>query len=147
MLPYVHARRPLLLSARVISLLLCLLVRTVVAFPGVDGTFTVTEEWSVTLEYTDFADTFTGTKHFEGTQSGTVHVSNGQFQIIDRTGIAWSAPGQNQSLKSRSVSMNGGNYSIRGGYVFAPGFGTKAYGLVFGGCFAVKVPLVDGRDR
>ena len=144
MLPYVHARRPLLLSARVISLLLCLLVRTVVAFPGVDGTFTVTEEWSVTLEYTDFADTFTGTKHFEGTQSGTVHVSNGQFQIIDRTGIAWSAPGQNQSLKSRSVSMNGGNYSIRGGYVFAPGFGTKAYGLVFGGCFAVKVPLVDG---
>jgi hypothetical protein len=110
---------------------------------AVTGTFRVTETWSARLEYNRFGrDRFTGTRTFSGTQSGTIRIVDGRYQILDRAGIDWSSPGRD--LKRRTLTLDEFSHCIDGDYPFAPVFGAQAYGLVFLGCFAVKVPLVDG---
>jgi hypothetical protein len=107
----------------------------------VSGTYRVTESWVVTLEYDHFAG-YTGTKHFSGKQTGTLVITDGAYKLINQTGVTISS--MNASLLSRTIYSYYGGAGISGDYPFAPAYGAGAYGLVFLGCFAVKVPLVDG---
>ncbi|NOS70319.1 MAG: hypothetical protein HOP33_10355 [Verrucomicrobia bacterium] len=109
-----------------------------------DGTYNVSESWTVTLDYSGFADPpFTGTRTFSGTQTGTIIVNNGHYALIDKIGLQWTAPGS--SYTNRTISLNGGVYRISSStYALAPAYGSKAYMLAFMGCFAVKVALIDG---
>ena len=106
---------------------------------AVDGTFTATESWSVTLDYSNWGDSYTGTQHFSGTQSGTIVIVDGNYTLLDRSGVAWASPGLD--LKSRSISGDATSYRISGNYIFGPGF---SRGIVFLGAFVVSVPLVVG---
>lgn len=136
-------RRPQPTCLLACALALLLAGGAVAVAQQMDGTYNVTEKWTVTLQYDRFgANNFIGTKTFSGTETGQIVVNNGQYKIIDRTGIAWSYPGRD--LKARSISDYGYAFHVSGDYVFAPGYGVSAYGLVFMGCFAKKVPLIDG---
>ena len=80
-----------------------LLVILVIALPAwaVDGTFKVTETWDVTLEYSDWGSSgYTGTKHFSGTQTGTIVITDGSYTLLDKSGVRWASPGQD--LTSRT---------------------------------------------
>jgi hypothetical protein len=109
---------------------------------GISGTYNVTESWSVTLAYSHFAGSYTGTKYFSGNQTGTLVITEGSYTLINQTGVVVS--GLDPSIMSRSIYFSGGGYVINGDYPFVPAYGTQAYGLAFLGCFAVKVSLVDG---
>lgn len=109
---------------------------------ALDGVFTVTEDWSVTLEYDNFAGgRFTGVKHFSGRETGTLVIHNGDYKLINRTGLQIQG---NDRLLARSIDCFGDSCSIDGYYAFGPGYNARAYGILFLGCFVVKVPLVDG---
>jgi hypothetical protein len=108
---------------------------------AVDGTYTVTERWTVTIEYDRF-EGFTGTKVYRGTQTGTIRVVNGRYVALDRSGVAWASPGRN--LKGRSMYYDGFSYHISGDFVFAPAYGQTVRGIVFLGAFVVSVPFRDG---
>jgi len=109
---------------------------------ALDGAFKASETWSVTLEYSDYGTGFTGTKNFTGTQTGTIIITADQYTLLDKSGVHWSAPGED--LTSRSIYYSGNSYSVSGSYVFAPAFGSSARGIVFLGGFVVSVPLLDG---
>ena len=79
-----------------------LLCHALTASAAINGTFTVTETWSVTLYYDDFAGGFTGTRRYSGTQTGTLRITNGEYDILDRTGVQWASPGRD--LKGRSLT-------------------------------------------
>jgi len=110
---------------------------------AVDGTFKVTEKWSVTLTYSGF-----GPRTIAGSNGSA---ANRPARSWSRTAITGSTmpPAYHWSegdldLMGRQISGGSGGYSISGGLVFGPAYGQKAYGLVFLGAFVVKVPLVDG---
>ncbi len=110
---------------------------------ALDGIFTVTESWSATLIYTDWGNQhYNGTKHFSGTQTGTLSVSNGVFTLIDKTGLPHTPP---PGLQERTIRFDGSQYPIRGGtvmpYVLA---GVNLYGVLYLSEFMVRVPLVEG---
>jgi hypothetical protein len=110
---------------------------------AVEGTFNVTEAWRVTLTYENFGRGYTGVKVFSGTQQGTIAVNEeGHYDLIDRTGVRWGST--RQDLTARWLYQGGGFYYVSGNYPFAPAFGLQSYGIVFLGCFIVKVPLVGG---
>lgn len=112
--------------------------------PGiaVDGTYTVTESWSATLQYSHWADGISTTKYYSGTQSGTLVISAGNYHLIDRSGVPWASPGRD--LTKRSIYDSGFGCSVSGSYVFGAAFGADAHGILFLGGFVVSVPLIDG---
>jgi uncharacterized repeat protein (TIGR02543 family) len=125
---------------------LSLLWVLLVVFPchaQIDGLYNVTETWTVTLVYDDWAGSFSGTRQYSGTTSGTISINNGSYRLIDRTGVGWDAP-RRDSLLSRQINGFGTSYEIYGDYPFAPAYGSSAWGILFLGFFVVKVPLVDG---
>ncbi len=122
---------------------LAILTLTMPAKAVVNGTFKVTENWSVTLTYKGFGpNNYSGVKHFSGQKTGTIVVANGHYLLKNATGMHLS--GGTSDLMDRSIYEDRGSYSISGGFVFGPAYGRKAYGLVFAGAFMVKVPLIDG---
>ena len=75
---------------------------------ALDGTFTATESWVVTLRKTS-----TGArKTFRGTATGTLVVSDGVFSTIDKTGIA----GFKDSGNEFTIEFDGENYTSVGDY-------------------------------
>jgi hypothetical protein len=125
------------------SLLACT-IAACIGWPAhaVDGTFTVTEEWSVTLEYDQFGNHgFTGTRQFSGRETGTLIITGDTYTLINRTGFQIQV---DPEIKERSIYCPGASCSINGDFAFAPAFGARAYGVLFLGCFMVKVPLIDG---
>ncbi len=109
---------------------------------AVDGTFNMVETYSVTFNYDNFANSYTGTKTFSGRTSGKVTIQNGTYSLVNKTGLQLA--GLSSGLTERMMTEDAGTYSINGGHVFAPGYAAKAYGILFLGAFIVKVPLVDG---
>jgi len=107
------------------------------------GTYHVTENWRVTLEYNEFGDNgYSGTKVFSGTQTGTLVIENGSYTLVNKTGFRFS--GGDSYLLDREIEGDPSAYYISGSYAFGPAYGASAKGIVFLGAFVVSVPLLDG---
>src|SRR5688572_1168152 len=111
------------LSRRMFATVLAMLSANLACAQFLSGTYNVSESWTVTLEYRDWADSgFTGTKTFSGTHTGTIIVNNGSYALIDKIGLPWTAPGS--PFTNRTIHLSGGFYSISSStYAFAPAFG------------------------
>lgn len=110
---------------------------------AVDGTFTVTEDWVVKLTYSGWGDqNFSGTRQYNGRQTGTINVVNGDYRLIDQTGI----PGGTLiEYADRGIGEFGQTFRITGDRVMPHlAAGASLFGIVYLGGFIVKVPLVDG---
>ena len=128
------------------------LLFTSTAQAEVNGTFNVTENWTVIIDYKNFGPNgLTTKKTFTGTASGTVVVNNGQYDLIDKvTAAAGPIPWQQVAahLKARTISQSGETFSITGNIVF--GEGTKVttsppfiifQGIAFLGFFGVPITV------
>ncbi|HZV35221.1 MAG TPA: immunoglobulin domain-containing protein [Verrucomicrobiae bacterium] len=73
-----------------------------------NGTFTVTESWSVTYVNGSYGRGQSVTK--QGTETGTISINNGQYTLIDHTGIPGGDP-NNTTVHSIS---GGPNYNVLG---------------------------------
>lgn len=82
------------------------------ANPALNGTFKVVEEWSLTVR-----STINGiSKTYHGAQSGEITMIDGQFSLLDRTGL----PGTSfpaTAGQSPALSTNGGAITVTGGDV------------------------------
>jgi hypothetical protein len=126
-----------------ISVLSCALFMLALPARAIDGVFTVVEDWSVRIQYYEFGrDDYSGSKRFHGRQTGTVVIRDGHYRLTNRTGLQF---GSEDDLLERTITTDPdfGGFYIEGGEPFlaAPG---RAYGIIFLGCFAVKVPLLAG---
>ena len=126
-----------------VFLFLCCTLLPVTQALAIDGTFTVTEKWTVKLTYSHWADrNYSGVKQYSGTQTGKIVVNGGGYVLLDQSNLP--VGGLGSSLTDRSIFDSGSGYSISGGYVFGAAFDATAHGIVFLGCFVVSVPLIDG---
>jgi len=57
---------------------------------GQNGTFSASENWSVTIAE-DNGQTPTFSQTYQGTATGTLTVSNGNYVLIDETGLSLAA--------------------------------------------------------
>jgi hypothetical protein len=113
----------------------------------ITGIFTVTEKWTVTIDYADFgAKNLTGSRSFSGTASGTVRVVNGQYELQNKgvSATLWSQVLPVQ--RARTITKVGSDYSVNGGIVFAEGvvppLTLSGVGLL--GFFAVPISVEQG---
>ncbi len=83
------------------------------AFPfasqALDGTYTVSETYEITVENDDPPLT----KTFRGTLTGTLVITNNQYVLIDKTGLPISHAGLDLD---RSISFNGTTFRVEDGY-------------------------------
>jgi alpha-tubulin suppressor-like RCC1 family protein len=96
---------------------------------SLDGTYSVTETWSVS--YHGITRT--------GTASGTISVVNNGYRLVDKTGFAQLGETNN----FRSMLYNGSTYSIDGGLISPEGFwyGATWYFVVRISFFVLAVPF------
>src|SRR5690349_3176404 len=91
----------------------------------VNGTFNVTEKWTVIIKYKNFGpNNLTTTKTFTGTTTGTVDINNGHYDLVDKvTAAAGAVPWQQVAahLKARTISQSGETFSINGEIIFGEG--------------------------
>jgi hypothetical protein len=105
-------------------------------------TYDAVETWSVTLNYRDWGNGFTGTRSFNGREVGRVTVRDGTYTLANKVGHHLT--GLDSALTRRNVIQSDGVFSISGGDVFAPAFGVTTHAIVLLGAFIVSVPLIDG---
>ena len=109
---------------------------------ALDGTFKVTERWSVTVTYRSVGPThWSGVKRFGGRQTGTLVVSDGHYLLNNASGMDLADDRYDQFL-DRWIYNDSQGYSISGGPAFVPVSERNGYLLVFLGAFVVKVPLL-----
>jgi hypothetical protein len=97
-----------------------------------DGTYQVSESWSVTVYDVYDHQVFTRT----GTESGSITVLNGGYQLVNSTGTGVGALDGN-------LQYDGSQYSVSAQpvlYAFAQQ-GTALFAIIKLSCFVVKVPL------
>ncbi len=97
-----------------------------------DGTYQVSESWSVTVYDVYDHHVFTKT----GTESGSITVLNGGYQLVNSTGTGVGALDGN-------LQYDGSQYNVSAQpvlYAFAQQ-GTALYAIMKLSCFVVKVPL------
>jgi hypothetical protein len=107
-----------------------------------DGTYKVSESWSVTL-YRGSANVAT---RFTGTDTGTLAITNGSYAQIDRTGLA--SLGKLRTMRTIYYDPDSGYYTINGAYpfsAFASGPG-EGYAIIQLSFFVIKVPLGTQSD-
>jgi hypothetical protein len=97
------------------------------------GTFAATETWTVTIAE-DNGQTPTFSKTYHGTTTGTLAINNGNYDLINKTGIQSS-----KIVGARTIYGNDGVYSIYGDYPVT-GFAGD-YALVELSFFVIKLKL------
>lgn len=107
---------------------------------GLDGTFTVTENYTITMEYRDWGSgRYTGTQNFPGSQSATFVIRNGAYNLVDRTGLPDVVSALDRPL-ARTIS--GVDNSIQGeNLCVRPVQTSQIYGIAYLSFFIVSVPV------
>ncbi|MGC9453018.1 MAG: SUMF1/EgtB/PvdO family nonheme iron enzyme [Oceanipulchritudo sp.] len=121
---------------------LCILSVSSILEAIVDGTYSVTESWTVRIDYDNFAGGHSGTNTFTGSESGSIEVTGGEFRILDGSSTAGKIPAAD---KDHSFYQSGSTYTISGSrlvqdlaYLPSPNL------LLHIGIFRIFVPIQDG---
>lgn len=129
------------------TLILRLLALLTLVWPSlgdaaINGSFPVTESYTVTLTYRNWgSSSLNATRTYTGTLNGTLAVNNNTFTLIDSTGLPGGVAATGASA-SRTISGSAGSYSISGdNFVLRPVAGAEIYGIIFLSHFTISVVI------